>query len=156
MIGPASNADHPMRLLGNILWHIPFLGFLSAIYMLFLGVFFTLTIVGAPLGAGLFELGRFYLAPFGNRLVNASDLGTPLSQNPVWVGWGWLVTLCWLPFGLIACFILVFQALGLCLTIIGIPPGIAIFRSLETILNPVGKTVISSNLKMEMTRRHMH
>ena len=144
-----------MRLLGNILWHIPFQGFLSALYMFFLGAFFTLTIVGAPLGAGLFELGRFYLAPFGNRLIDASDLGTPLSQNPIWVVWGWFITLLWLPFGLIACFFLVFQALGLCLTIIGIPAGIAIFRSLETILNPVGKTVISADLKMELARRYV-
>jgi uncharacterized membrane protein YccF (DUF307 family) len=144
-----------MRLLGNILWHIPFLGFLSALYMFLLGAFFTLTIVGAPLGAGLFELGRFYLAPFGNRLVDASDLGTPLSQNPVWVVWGWFVTLLWLPFGLVACFFLVFQALGLCLTIIGIPAALAIFRSLDTILNPVGKTVISADLRMEMSRRYV-
>lgn len=143
-----------MRLLGNILWHIPFLGFLSALYMFLLGGFFTLTIVGAPLGAGLFELGRFYLAPFGNRLVDASDLGTPLSQHPVWVVWGWFITLLWLPFGLLACFFLVFQALALCFTIIGIPAGIAIFRSLETILNPVGKTVISADLRMEMARRY--
>ena len=144
-----------MRLLGNIIWHIPFLGFLSALYMFLLGAFFTLTIVGAPLGAGLFELGRFYLAPFGNRLIDASDLGTPLSQNPVWVVWGWFITLLWLPFGLIACFFLVFQALSLCLTIIGIPAGIAIFRSLETILNPVGKTVISAHLRTEMSRRYV-
>lgn len=143
-----------MRLLGNFLWHIPFLGFLSALYMFTLGAIFTLTIVGAPIGAGLFELGRFYLAPFGNRMVDASLLNTPLSQNPIWIAWGWVMTLLWLPFGLIACFFLTLQALAACLTIVGLPVGLAIFRSLNTILNPVGKTVISTELKMELARRY--
>jgi uncharacterized membrane protein YccF (DUF307 family) len=144
-----------MRLLGNILWHIPFLGFLSALYMFLLGAFFTLTIVGAPIGAGLFELGCFYLAPFGNRMVDASLLDTPLSRNPIWVTWGWVMTLLWLPFGLIACFFLTLQALAACLTIVGLPVGLAIFRSLNTILNPVGKTVISADLKQELARRYV-
>lgn len=143
-----------MRTLGNILWHIPFFGFITAFYMFALGLFFTLTIVGAPLGAGLFELGKFYLAPFGNRLVDASELNTPLSQNPLWITWGWVMTLLWLPFGLIAFFCVALQAFFLCFTIIGIPPAIAIFRSLDTILNPVGKKTISAELRAELARRY--
>ncbi len=142
-----------MRLIATLLWHFPFFGFVSAIYMFLLGTFFTLTIVGAPLGTGLFELGRFYLTPFGYRMVDASDLPTGLSQNPLWRVWGWVMVLLWLPFGIFATIALAIQAALLCLTIIGIPAGVAVARSLGTVLNPVGKKMISADLNAELTRR---
>lgn len=52
-----------MRTLGNILWHFPFLGFLSALGTFLLGVILLITIIGAPLGLGLIQLSKFLLCP---------------------------------------------------------------------------------------------
>jgi uncharacterized membrane protein YccF (DUF307 family) len=54
-----------MRTFGNIIWHFPFLGFLTAASTFLLGLLFLVTVVGAPIGLGLMELGKFFLAPFG-------------------------------------------------------------------------------------------
>lgn len=142
-----------MRALATLLWHIPFLGFLSAAYCFFWGAIFTATVVGAPVGAGLFELGKFLLAPFGHRMVDASQLKTELSRNTVWRVWGWIVMIIWLPFGVLAAIALAIQAFFCCLTIVGIPAGVAAARALGTVLNPVGKKMITAELKQELARR---
>jgi len=142
-----------MRTLATLLWHVPFLGFLSSLSMFALGGFFLLTVVGAPLAAGLFELGKFLLAPFGHRMVDASTLKTDLSRNQVWRVWGWVIMVLWLPFGICAAIVLAIQSFLCCLTIIGIPAGVATARSLGAVLNPVGKKMISSELQRELRRR---
>ena len=55
-----------MRTLGNILWHIPFLGFLSALGTFLIGGLMVITIIGAPLGLGLIQLSKFLLSPFSS------------------------------------------------------------------------------------------
>ena len=142
-----------MRALGNLLWHFPFFGFLSALYMFFWGAIFTVTIIGAPIGAGLFELGKLYLFPFGQTMTDASKLHTELSQNKVWRVWGWIALIFWLPFGVLAAIGLALQAFAACLTIIGIPVGVAAAKSIGTVFNPVGKKCISSDLHRELARR---
>ena len=39
-----------MKTLGNILWHFPFFGFISAILVFLLGGLLTITVVAAPIG----------------------------------------------------------------------------------------------------------
>ncbi len=58
-----------MKTLGNILWHFPFLGFLSALYTLILGLIFTITVVGAPIGLGMIQHSKFLLTPFSKDRV---------------------------------------------------------------------------------------
>lgn len=71
-----------MRTLGNILWHFPFFGFVTAAFYWLLGLLLTLLIVTAPIGLGLMEFGKFLFAPFGNAMVRKADL--KVIQNPVW------------------------------------------------------------------------
>lgn len=63
-----------MRALGNVLWHIPFLGFLTALVVLLLGLVLTASIVAAPIGLGLIQYAKFLFWPFGNAMVSKSDL----------------------------------------------------------------------------------
>jgi uncharacterized membrane protein YccF (DUF307 family) len=49
-----------MRAVGNVLWHFPFLGFVSAIFTYLLGLLLTITVVAAPIGLGLMEFGKFW------------------------------------------------------------------------------------------------
>lgn len=141
-----------MRTLGNILWHVPFLGFLSAIFTYLLGLLFTVTVVGAPLGLGLMELGKFYLAPFTRAMVADSELD-PNAEVGLWKAYSWIVMIIWFPFGLILAVSMVFQAFFLCCTIVGIPLAIVVAKAIGTVFNPVGKRCVSVGVAEELLRR---
>ena len=86
------------RMISNVLWHIPFLGFVSAFLHFLVGLLLCMTVVGLPLGLGLVEYSKFLLAPGTRTLVDRSDL--PEKQNMLWKGWAVLVGLLYLPFGI--------------------------------------------------------
>ena len=142
-----------MAALGNVLWHIPFLGFMTALGMFLVGGMLILTVVAAPLGTGLFELGKFYLLPFGNRMVDAKALGSSVSTNKYWRAWGWIMVAIWFPFGAIMAIVVALQCLFLCISIIGIPAALASAKSIPTLFNPVGKKCVSKAVADEIDRR---
>jgi uncharacterized membrane protein YccF (DUF307 family) len=109
-----------MRTFTNILWHIPFFGFLDALVVFLLGSLLTILVVTAPIDLGLIQYSKFLLAPFSSQMMSN-----------------------WIPFGLIFCIVTSFQILGLCISIIGIPMAIILAKSLGTYLNPVHKVCIS-------------
>ena len=47
-----------MRALGNVLWHLPFLGFVSATVTYLFGLLLTATVLAAPIGLGAMVLGK--------------------------------------------------------------------------------------------------
>lgn len=63
-----STAKGIASLVCNIIW-IPFIGIWLAIEHLICGLFFYITIIGAPLGSKHFELMSLAFAPFGRTLV---------------------------------------------------------------------------------------
>lgn len=140
-----------LRLLGNLLWHIPFCGFLTALYAFLLGLLLTATVVAAPVGLGLLQYAKFLLLPFSYDMVTKSDLGT--AQNPLWRAYSFLVMLVYLPFGVIAFVIGIFQAVGLALTLVGIPTAIVVVKSLGTFLNPVGKVCVHTDVMAALLRK---
>jgi uncharacterized membrane protein YccF (DUF307 family) len=140
-----------MRLLGNILWHIPFLGFLNAIASYLLGLLLTITVVAAPIGLGLMEYGKFLFAPFSYSMVSKSDLN--MDQNILWQSYSILVMIIYLPLGLILAIVGFFQAISLACTIVGIPVAIVVIKSLGTYLNPVGKVCVPVAVVEELDRK---
>jgi uncharacterized membrane protein YccF (DUF307 family) len=143
-----------LRTLGNILWHFPFLGFITAAFYWLLGLLLTLLVVTAPLGLGLMEFGKFLLAPFGNEMVSKSDLDMP--QNPLWRAYSTLVMILYLPFGVVFVIVNALQVFALCLSIVGIPVALVIAKSLGTVFNPVNKVCVPSEVAEEMARRNAH
>lgn len=141
-----------MRTLGNILWHFPFLGFINAFLTFVIGLLLTVIVIPAPLGLGLMELGRFYLAPFTRRMVRDSDLD-PHAKFGMWNAYPWLVMILWFPFGLVLAVGAVVQVFFLCLSIVGIPVAIVVAKSIGTIFNPVGKRCVSAAVADELERR---
>ena len=129
-----------MRTIANILWHIPFLGFINALYALLLGLVLTLLVVTSPVGLGLIQYAKFLMFPFSTRMVPVSETGT--SRNPVWAAYSTIVMLLYLPFGLVAFLFGLVQCLGLAITIVGLPGAYIIAKSLGTYLNPVGKVCV--------------
>jgi uncharacterized membrane protein YccF (DUF307 family) len=140
-----------MKTLGNILWHIPFLGFISAIIVYAFGLLLTATVVASPVGLGLMEFGKFLFFPFGHAMVSKSKL--KMDNNPSWETYSTIVMLLYLPFGIILAILGVLQVVCLSLTIIGLPAAIVVAKSLGTYLNPVNKICVHSAVVDELERQ---
>lgn len=143
--------ERALKTLGNILWHIPFLGFVSAIAVYVLGLLLTVTVIAAPIGLGLMEFGKFLFWPFGRAMISKKEMN--IEQNPVWKTYSTLVMILYFPFGLILAFLAVFQVVGLFISILGIPAALVIAKSLGTYLNPVNKKCVNSAIVDELERR---
>ncbi|MDD5195173.1 MAG: YccF domain-containing protein, partial [Candidatus Omnitrophica bacterium] len=88
-----------MKTLGNILWHFPFLGFVSATLVYLLGLILTATVIAAPIGLGLMELGKFLFLPFGRAMVNKSEIN--VEQNKVWKAYSTIIMILYIPVGIL-------------------------------------------------------
>lgn len=140
-----------MRVLGNIIWHVPFLGFITALFTFLIGGLLVLTVVGAPLGFGLIQLSKFLLAPFSNQMISQKDLQA--EQNSLWKYYGFIVQIVYFPFGLLIAILTVFQIIGLFLSLIGIPVALVLSKSLHTYFNPVNKVCVPIEVADEISAR---
>ncbi len=129
-----------MRTLGNIIWHIPFLGFVTAFWTFVIGGVLTLTIVAAPIGLGLMQLAKFLLTPFSMQMVSRNTLNK--KQNKLWKAYGFIVRIIYFPIGLVLAIVTICQIVGLFISIVGIPTAIVLAKSLETYFNPVNKVCV--------------
>ena len=132
--------ENTLRTIANILWHIPFLGFLNALYAFLLGLLLTILVIPAPIGLGLIQYAIFLLFPFTRKMVDVSETGA--RRNPLWAAYSTIIMILYLPFGLIAFIFGVVQCIGLALTIVGLPGAYIIFKSLSTYFCPVGKICV--------------
>ena len=129
-----------MRTIANILWVI-FGGWLTALGWLLAGLLMAITIIGLPWSRACLSIARFSFWPFGSRLVPRDKLkghatiGTSplgLVGNIIWfILGGWYLALMHLIVGV-----------GWCITIIGIPFGVAHFRLMKQAFAPIGKAVV--------------
>lgn len=133
-----------MRTLANILWHVPFLGFVSSFAAFLIGGFFVLTLIGAPIGLGMIQLSKFLLAPFSNVMISKSDLKA--DQNVAWKTFGIIVRIFYFPFGLFLAGVIIFQTALLFMTVIGIPVALVLAKSLSTFFNPIDKICVSKTV----------
>ena len=124
-----------MRLLLNVIWLVLH-GFWMAVAYSIAGVVLAITIVGIPFAIASFRMANFALWPFGRELVTDPDAGAfSAIGNILWLvlaGW-------WLALGHIVGGVL------MCLTIIGIPMGIASFKLVPVSLLPMGKRIVDSD-----------
>ena len=123
-----------MRMIGNILWLV-LAGFWLAVGYTIAGLILVVTIIGIPFGLQSFKLAGYSLWPFGRVVVVDPDASMALGcvGNVLWLvlaGW-------WLAIGHGV------TGLALCLTIIGIPLGVANFKLALLALAPFGKEVVS-------------
>ncbi len=139
-----------MRTLGNILWHFPCLGFLTALLHLLLGLLLVITIIGSPIGLGLIELSKFQMSPFtsvmipGDRIEDNRSLLRRIFEA--------VIVIIYLPIGLILALATIIQIVLLVVTIVGIPAAIVLAKSLSTYFNPVGKKCVSRIYAEELER----
>jgi uncharacterized membrane protein YccF (DUF307 family) len=130
----------PFSLLLNVLW-IVFGGLYTAAGWLLAAILMALTIVGIPWARAAFNIAAYALLPFGHKAVSRAafsgreDIGTgPLGVlgNLLWLliaGW-WLALLH------------LITAIGLAITIIGIPFAWAHLKLAGIALWPIGKIIV--------------
>lgn len=131
----------PLSLILNLLW-IVFGGLWMAAGWLLAALIMAITIIGLPWARAAFNIASYALLPFGRVAVSREeasgreDLGTgPLGflGNLIWLvlaGW-------WLALGHIA------TAIGLAVTIIGIPFAWAHLKLVPISLWPIGRTIMT-------------
>jgi len=140
-----------MRTLGNIIWHIPFLGFITAFWTFIIGGLLVITVVGSPIGLGLIQHSRFLLTPFTMSMIPKSDLS--IKQNILWRSFGIFMRIIYFPFGLILAIITLCQIVGLFFSIVGIPVALVLAKSLGTYFNPVNKICVPVEVVDEVSYR---
>ena len=126
-----------MRVVLNVIWFV-LAGIWLGIEYLIAGVILCITIIGIPFGIQAFKLGRYAFWPFGRALVRSTTHHGGFLRfigNVLWIvlaGW-WLA----LSHVIVGCL--------LCITIIGIPLGIASFKMAGAALAPFGKEIVNTS-----------
>lgn len=138
----------------NILWHFPFFGFLFAFFYALFGALVCCTVILYPVGLGYFQIARFLLSPFTSALVSRKELEQvrPQERSTAAATYSTLISVLYIPFGIIAAGCAVFVVIGEFLSIIGIPCGIVWFKALPSIFNPIDKVCVPKPVADEIER----
>ncbi|GLY03847.1 hypothetical protein Acsp01_42260 [Actinoplanes sp. NBRC 101535] len=122
-----------VRLILNILWFIFGSGFLLGIGYAFAALICFALIVTIPFGVAAWRLAIYSLWPFGRTVVDRRDAGLASGlANILWlVLAGWWIALAHITAGI-----------AQCVTIIGIPFGIANFKLVPAALWPLGREIV--------------
>jgi uncharacterized membrane protein YccF (DUF307 family) len=124
-----------MRTLLNLIWLVlsgfwMFLGYVLA------GIICCILIITIPFGIASFRIANYALWPFGRTIEVHREAGVASAVgNVVWIIFaGW-----WLAIGHIV------SGIALCVTIIGIPLGIANFKMIPVSLIPLGSRIVPTS-----------
>ena len=122
-----------MRLVLNIIWFV-LAGFWMAIGYAFAALICFILIITIPFGIAALRIAVFALWPFGKTVIRRPGAGIASGiGNVIWfVLCGWWLALAHLITGTL-----------LCLTIIGIPLGLANFKLIPISLLPLGREIVS-------------
>jgi uncharacterized membrane protein YccF (DUF307 family) len=128
-----------VRVLLNLIWLV-FGGLVMAFGYAVVALVMLILIITIPFGLASARIALFCLWPFGRTLVRRPDAGAAsLIGNVIWfVLAGW-----WLALGHIVTGVL------MCLTIIGIPLGLANFKLIPVSVTPFGREIVD----IEQARR---
>ncbi len=140
----------PVAFVLNILWLVVG-GGLAALGWFVAALLMVVTIIGIPWARAAFDNGVYSLWPFGAKpmardRLYGEDVGTgPLGVlgNIIWfflAGW-------WLALGHVV------AAIGLAITIIGLPFAWAHLKLAGYALWPIGRTIVASNVRSGYYRR---
>ena len=134
-----------MRLLLNIIWFVLAGLWMALGYALAALVCFIL-IITIPFGIAALRIAMFALWPFGKTVVKRRDAGLASGiGNVLWfVLCGWWLALLHLLSGVL-----------LCLTIIGIPLGLANFKLIPVSLLPLGREIVRVDQQRAMETEPM-
>ena len=131
---PITTAWHDgiVRLVLNILWLV-LCGFWMAIGYAIAGVICCVLIITIPFGIASFRIANYALWPFGRTIERQPTAGVASTiGNVIWFVFAGL----WLAIGHLL------TGFALCMTIIGIPLGLASFKMIPISLTPLGYRIV--------------
>ncbi|WP_017571523.1 YccF domain-containing protein [Nocardiopsis halotolerans] len=124
-----------LRFILNVIW-LFVAGFWLAVGYVVAGIICCILIVTIPFGVASFRMASYAFWPFGRETVRTPGAGGGSTVlNVIWVivaGW-------WLALGHIA------TAIGLAITIIGIPMAWASLKMIPVSLTPFGREIVRSD-----------
>ncbi|MFD3453341.1 YccF domain-containing protein [Streptomyces sp. NPDC058691] len=122
----------PINLVLNVVWLIIW-GLWMAIGYALLGLLMFIFIITIPWGIASLRIANYVLWPFGRTTVERRDAGVASTVgNIIWLIFAGI----WLAIGHVV------AGVGFCLTIIGIPFGIANFKMVPISLVPLGREIV--------------
>ena len=127
-----------MRLILNLIWLILCGWWMAILYVIAGIICFILffLIITIPFGIAAFRIASYVIWPFGRSIVWRREAGiASVIGNIIWIiliGW-------WLALGHLT------SGIALCLTIIGIPLGLADFKMIPISLVPLGVRIVPSD-----------
>ncbi|MFT4186808.1 MAG: YccF domain-containing protein [Micrococcaceae bacterium] len=124
-----------MKFILNLIWLI-FCGFWMAFGYVVAGIMCFIFIVTIPFGIASFRMASYALWPFGRTAIPKINSGIGSSiLNVIWIiiaGW-------WLALGHLV------TGIAMCVTIIGIPLGVASFKMIPISLFPLGTEIVRTD-----------
>jgi uncharacterized membrane protein YccF (DUF307 family) len=143
-----------MSLLLNVLWLVFGGGLVLGLSWLLAGVVFAISIIGLPWARAAFNIAALSFLPFGQTTISRKilnggrdDVGTG--------GFGAIGNVIWFVLaGLWLALAHVLIGIADCITIIGIPFGVANFRLARAALMPIGLAVVPKEVAEEANRRY--
>jgi uncharacterized membrane protein YccF (DUF307 family) len=121
-----------VRLLLNLIWLV-FGGLVLALGYAVAALLMLILIITIPFGIAAGRMALFCVWPFGRTLVRRADAGVASTiGNVIWfilAGW-------WLALGHLITGVL------MCITIIGIPLGLANFKLIPVSITPLGREIV--------------
>jgi len=124
-----------MRAILNIIWLV-FCGIWMAIAYFFAGLICFILIITIPFGIASWRIANYVLWPFGRTIDRRPSAGVAsLIGNIIWIIlFGWWLAIGHLVFGI-----------AMCVTIIGIPLGLASFKIIPITLLPLGVQIVPTD-----------
>lgn len=118
-------------------------GFATTLGWLLTTVLSVALVITLPLTRSCWEITKLSLIPWGNEAVHVDELN-PGSKNTLMNAGGTVLNVVWFVlFGWWLCMMHIMAGIAQCMTIIGIPVGIANFKIAAIALWPVGRRVVS-------------
>jgi uncharacterized membrane protein YccF (DUF307 family) len=124
-----------MRTILNVIWLV-LCGWWMALLYVLAGLVAFILIITIPFGIAAFRIAGYVLWPFGRTIVGREGAGVgSLIGNIIWIIlFGWELALGHLVAGVI-----------MCLTVIGIPLGLASFKIIPISLVPLGVRIVPTD-----------
>ncbi|AZZ80386.1 YccF domain-containing protein [Gordonia alkanivorans] len=127
-----------MKTILNVIWLL-LCGLWMAIGYVIAGIICCILIITIPFGIASFRMANYALWPFGRTVIRKPTAGAgSMIGNVIWI----VVAGLWLALGHIT------TGLALCITIIGIPLGIASFKMVPISLLPLGAEIVPTDQQM--------
>ncbi len=130
-----------MSFIGNLLWFIFGGGLISWLLWVLAGVILAITVIGIPFAKAAFRISVFAAFPFGRQLVDGRLLGRERITGTAVVNFLWCILA-----GLWLAISHALAGVACCISLIGIPFGLAHFKLASVSFAPLGKVIVPTEV----------